>query len=93
MLFERRDDKDTVPPDKRRCVSFAGDGNFPYNVLCPTPSYGYVLFQAGAIAARSSPSGPVFGQDGTRQGGDERYRQTQAGSNVSIADFVGFTNQ
>src|SRR5688572_3794470 len=63
--------EDAVTPHNRRSVAAPGNPGGPDDVAGRTPLNGCVGFQAGAVAARSAPAGPVLSQ-GRGQCGDHK---------------------
>ncbi len=73
LFLESGDEEDAVFPDYRGCMSFAGKGRFPDDILRIAPLDRDVFLNAGAIPARSSPGGPVLGVGEGRESGDQGY--------------------
>lgn len=61
FVFEGGDEEDAVLPDNGRSVTFTGNWGFPDDVFRAAPGNGDIFFEAGSVASRTSPCGPVFG--------------------------------
>ena len=59
-FHKSRGQEDPVAPDDRPGVAPARQGRLPCDVVAATPFRRDIGFKAGAIAARASPSRPVF---------------------------------
>src|SRR5262249_55158575 len=61
-IFHRNSshDKDTISPHNRRGVTFAGEGELPFNVVSFSPMQGRVGVGCHAGAQRTSPLRPIF---------------------------------
>ena len=70
-VFIGGDEKNGVVPNDGRGVADTGDLGFPFEVFFERPGEGGFLIGADAIAAWATPAGPIVGEEGCCEAGEE----------------------